>query len=80
MHKKRVGTAGPETSRQTGREREGTVREIGKQGALSLQPLLVFGQQPAPPSTALREMGREGRKGWQGRGEVRMSLWGEMAR
>lgn len=68
--KKGVGAAGLETGRQTGREREGTVGEMGKQGALSLQPLLVFGQQPAPPSTALREMERQGRRGWQ-RGEMR---------
>lgn len=49
MHKKKekekgVGPAGPEMGRQTGRDREGTVSGMGKQGALSLslQPLLVF--------------------------------------
>ena len=67
--KKGVGTAGLETRRQTGREREGTVEKwANREPSLSLQPLLVFGQQPAPPSTALREMEREGRRGWQ---------WGE---
>lgn len=36
--KKQAGLAGPETGRQTGREREGTVREMGKQGPLSTAP------------------------------------------
>lgn len=68
--KKLGGTAGSEMGRQTGREREGTVREtdVGKQGAPSPQPLLIFGQEPAPPSIALREMERKGKDG--GRGEL----------
>lgn len=32
----------------------------------SLQRLLEFGQQPIPPSVALREMEREERRGWVG--------------
>lgn len=35
IEKKRAGTAGPETGGQRGREREGTVGEIGKLGTLS---------------------------------------------
>lgn len=42
----------------------------------SLQPFLVFGQLPAPPSIALREMEREGRKG-TGREEVQTSTAGD---
>lgn len=53
------GTTGFETGRQTGGEREGTVGGMGVDGA----PFsLFFGQQPAPPSVALREMERETRR------------------
>lgn len=79
------GTAriGKKTGRN-GRSRDWRTEGKGKRGdswrnrqtgnpLLSLQPLLVSGRQPAPPSIALREMEREERKGWgEGRrGETR---------
>lgn len=46
------------------REREGGQSEKWVNREPSLQRLLEFGQQPVPPSIALREMEREERKGW----------------
>lgn len=45
-------------------EREGGQSEKWANREPSLQRLLEFGQQPVPPSIALREMEREERKGW----------------
>lgn len=56
---------GRQTDRQTGREGKGKRQGQSEKWVNrepSLQPLLVFGQQPALPSEALREMEREGWK------------------
>lgn len=66
VHGERAATASREIGRQTGREREGTVGEMGKQGALSSATPGVW----LPASSSINNTqgnGEGGKEGMEGR-------------